>query len=161
MEQRARKPNIACSVCKKPVYRRPGQLKRNFGRAFCSQVCYGLAIRKEHPCVVCKTPILAGANKKTCSRSCANKNRVGVKYKTGARKDKVVYQRGLKLRLLQIRSPLCERCGYEKSEILNVHHKDRNRQHNELENLELLCPNCHAEEHYLEGSWFSGRLAKH
>jgi len=81
-------------------------------------------------------------------------------YKGRAPKDKVQYQRGLKLRLLKLSGTLCERCGYSKYEILNVHHKDRDRKHNELKNLELLCPNCHAEEHYMENSWFSGRIQK-
>ncbi|MBI2551090.1 HNH endonuclease [Candidatus Uhrbacteria bacterium] len=38
-----------------------------------------------------------------------------------------------------------------------MHHKDRNREHNQLENLELICPNCHYEEHFLEGSWLDKR----
>jgi hypothetical protein len=39
-----------------------------------------------------------------------------------------------------------------------VHHRDRNRTHNDEENLELLCPNCHYEEHYLEKSQLDDRL---
>ncbi|MDD3531197.1 MAG: HNH endonuclease [Candidatus Pacebacteria bacterium] len=46
----------------------------------------------------------------------------------------------------------CERCGYDKKEIINVHHKDWNHGNNNLDNLELLCPNCHAEEHYPKGN---------
>lgn len=43
----------------------------------------------------------------------------------------------------------CARCGYDKyPEILEVHHKDCNRENNNLENLELICPNCHQEEHF-------------
>ena len=63
--------------------------------------------------------------------------------------DKVYSIRRLKVRLLALRGGYCERCGYSKVAILQVHHKDRNSQHNELCNLELLCPNCHYEEHYL------------
>ena len=158
MEKYKRNPNIRCTVCKKEIYRRPGQIKQSSRGLFCSQTCYGLALRKEHPCVVCGAPILASANKKTCSRSCANTHRAGIKYNTGARKDKVQYLRGLKLRLLKLRGSTCERCNYNKYEILNVHHKDKNRQHNTMQNLELLCPNCHAEEHYLENNWFSGKI---
>jgi len=45
----------------------------------------------------------------------------------------------------------CERCGYDKyPDILEVHHKDRTRKNGASENLELLCPNCHAEEHHLK-----------
>lgn len=40
------------------------------------------------------------------------------------------------------------RCFYSKyRNILVVHHKDRNRLNNAVENLEILCLNCHAEEH--------------
>ena len=40
----------------------------------------------------------------------------------------------------------CNRCGYD--EFVIVHHKDRDRKNNSLENLEVLCPNCHALEHW-------------
>lgn len=69
--------------------------------------------------------------------------------------DKVKNLRSLKLRLLGVRGEKCERCDYDKREILVVHHKDRNRKNNVLENLELICPNCHGEEHYLENSWLN------
>ena len=148
-----RKPNINCLVCKTPIYRRPVEIQRNGGRVFCSMMCYGVSSRKEIPCKICGSPILAGLNKKTCSRSCANKNRVGIKYGDHRPKDKVVSQRALKIRLLAIKGKACERCGYNKFEILNIHHKDRNRNNNSIDNLELICPNCHFEEHYLEKSW--------
>lgn len=45
----------------------------------------------------------------------------------------------------------CERCGYDKCpDILEVHHVDRSRKNGASVNLELLCPNCHAEEHCLK-----------
>ena len=43
----------------------------------------------------------------------------------------------------------CNRCGYDKNiNILQAHHVDEDRNNNSLENLEILCPNCHAEEHW-------------
>lgn len=39
----------------------------------------------------------------------------------------------------------CNRCGYTKQ--TEIHHKDRNRSNSAKNNLERLCPNCHAEEH--------------
>lgn len=149
-EPQKRNPNTKCSRCGEPIYRRPSQLAASGGRAYCSMRCYGRACRKEHPCVVCGKPILASANKKTCSRSCANKNRTGISYNVGRPKDKVKHHRHRKRRLLKLRGAKCERCGYARKEILQIHHKDRNRRNNALENLVLLCPNCHAEEHYLE-----------
>lgn len=42
----------------------------------------------------------------------------------------------------------CNRCPYDKrKDVLVVHHIDHNRQNNALENLEILCRNCHHEHH--------------
>ncbi|KKT86310.1 MAG: hypothetical protein UX26_C0011G0005 [Parcubacteria group bacterium GW2011_GWC1_45_9] len=152
-ENYRRTPNTSCLICGKSIYKRPAEIGRNHGRVFCSMVCYGIYCRKEIPCAVCGKLILSGANKKTCSRECANKHRAGIKYKINRPKDKVQYIRGLKMRLLEKRGKRCERCGYDKIEILQVHHKNRNKLNDGLENLELICPNCHYEEHFLEKSW--------
>ena len=155
----SRIPNVRCLICGKPVYRRPAELRLSKGRAFCSLICYGIAGRKEKPCISCGTMVRSGLNKKTCSRACANRHRAGIRYKLGRPKlDKVQNQRSIKIRLLLLRGEECERCGYNKREILHVHHKDRDRKNNDFSNLELVCPNCHYEEHYLEKSWLSGNL---
>jgi 5-methylcytosine-specific restriction endonuclease McrA len=60
--------------------------------------------------------------------------------------------------MLKERRGVCERCGFDVYEILQVHHKDRNKKNIRSENLELLCPNCHAKEHFLEKSWLKGYL---
>ncbi len=152
-EKYKRAPNTKCIICGKPIYRRPFEIQENKGRVFCNMACYGISCRKEISCVICGKSILSGLNKKTCSRSCANKNRIGIKYKQNRPKDKVKSYKALKIRLLKQRGRVCERCGYSKYEILQVHHKDRDRVNNNLDNLLLICPNCHFEEHYLEKSW--------
>jgi hypothetical protein len=152
-ERYIRNPNVNCIICTKPIYKRPFEIQRNGKRVYCSVTCYGISCRKETSCVVCGKPIQAHFNKKTCSRGCANTHRAGIKYKINRPNDKVVSNRALKLRLLELRGEKCERCGYNKHEILQVHHKDKNRENNEIDNLELICPNCHYEEHYLEKSW--------
>lgn len=161
MEQYKRNPNTFCIVCNKEIYRKPSQIKRNKSGVFCSMDCYGVSQRKEKPCVVCGKMIMSKFNKKTCSRSCANKYRTGIKYKLGRpSKDKVKSQQILKIRLLKERGKKCERCDYAKYEILQVHHKNRDRNNNELNNLELICPNCHYEEHFLKNSWLKNNLEK-
>lgn len=153
-EQYKRTPNTKCIICDAPIYRRPGQMAINGSNVFCSLRCYGLSCRNERPCVVCGIMMLSSLNKKTCSRSCSNKYRAGVKYKIGRpSKDIVKSQKSLKIRLLKAKGKKCERCAYEKFEILQVHHKNRDRKDNRLENLELICPNCHYEEHLFEKSW--------
>ena len=122
--------------------------------------CYGFSQRKEKPCVVCGKMIMSKFNKRTCDRSCANINRAGVKYKIGSPRDKVKSQQALKIRLLEKKGKKCEKCSYNKYEILQIHHKDRNKNNNELNNLELICPNCHYEEHFLKNSWLRNKIEK-
>lgn len=148
-----RNPNTVCFVCKNPIYRRPGQIKKNEGRVFCSAICYGKFCKREIPCLVCGKLILSGLNKKTCSRICSNKHRTGIKYRIGRPNDKAKTFRVLKLKLIKERGGKCERCTYNKCEVLQIHHKNRNRMDNGLKNLEIVCPNCHYEEHLLEKSW--------
>jgi len=154
-EKYRRNPNTNCSICGKSIYKRPSQIQLNHGKVYCGMTCYGVACRKEKPCIICGKLILAGLNKKTCSRGCANKLRIGIKYRQNKPRDKVNTYKQLKIRLLKLRGNVCERCGYNKLEILQVHHKDKNRDNNALENLELICPNCHFEKHYLEKSWLN------
>ena len=65
------------------------------------------------------------------------------KYKSGGAKE------AIKKNLIAIRGRKCERCRNiewnNKPIPLQLHHKDGNRANNELDNLELLCPNCHAQ----------------
>lgn len=147
VERYKRKPNSACIVCHTQIYRRPCDLKKSNGRAYCSSACFGLSCRNEKPCVVCGKGILSSLHKKTCSRSCANTHRAGLTYKTGRKKDNAHNQKALRVTLLSERGSTCERCSYSNTKILQVHHKDRDRKNNSRGNLELLCPNCHYEEH--------------
>ena len=56
----------------------------------------------------------------------------------------------LKIKLIRdgIKENKCERCGnstwFGFNLPLELHHKDGNHYNNELSNLEILCPNCHA-----------------
>lgn len=46
----------------------------------------------------------------------------------------------------------CNRCGYDKiKSVLEIHHKDRDRSNRKVDNLEILCPTCHQEEHFIAG----------
>jgi hypothetical protein len=49
----------------------------------------------------------------------------------------------------------CEGCGEPRKYLLEVHHKDGNRKNNELNNLEIVCANCHKIRHlkFKNGVW--------
>jgi len=69
----------------------------------------------------------------------------------------VTYRR---LKLQKVEELKCEECGYNKHpEILQVHHIDRDRTNNTIDNLKLLCPTCHEEDHFLnnDGRWNNKR----
>lgn len=151
-EQYTRKSNSSCLICKTLIYRRPAEIEKSNGRVFCSASCYGLHCRKEIPCSNCGKLILSGLNKKTCSRICANQQRTGSRYKVNRLKDKATTLRRLKIKLFNERGEKCERCNYKKREVLQVHHKNKNHTDNRISNLELICPNCHYEEHYLRNT---------
>lgn len=61
-----------------------------------------------------------------------------------------IHSHKLKLKLIKdgIKQDLCESCGNAywlgKKLPLELHHKDGDHYNNELDNLEILCPNCHS-----------------
>lgn len=53
----------------------------------------------------------------------------------------------------------CMRCGWDQdARVLAVHHKHGKRNGNGLDNLEVLCPTCHAKEHYKGGSMWRKQI---
>jgi hypothetical protein len=81
------------------------------------------------------------------------------------KKGALISSHKLKLRLLRdgLKSHRCERCGrnrwLSKPIPIELHHVNGNRFDNRLENLQLLCPNCHAltDNHAGKGSRRSKR----
>ncbi len=55
----------------------------------------------------------------------------------------------------------CAKCNYSNYiEVLEVHHIDRNRQNSKVENLVILCPTCHREDHFkAKDGIFASKLA--
>jgi hypothetical protein len=130
---------------------------------------YG-AIRK---CPTCHEEFSKKGNGKYCSRRCYWKVR-GTAYDPqssyrggGPRKDRSEFRvvnspRIQRLYLLKQVSA-CERCGWgEHKEVLEMHHKNENKKDGRRENLELICPNCHEVEHYLNktGKYDANRYAR-
>ena len=72
--------------------------------------------------------------------------------------EKLLSAYKLKIRLFQfgLKKEVCERCGCTewlgKKIPLELHHKNGNNLDNNIDNLEILCPNCHALEPNYRGS---------
>lgn len=147
-----RNPNCSCFICNKKIYRRPSQI--NMSKVYCSRKCAGIDQRKIKICPVCSKEF-TGTIKKTCSRSCANKQRYGIKYNGKNDNNKYIKGKILKEKLALINNGVCDKCKNDNYNILQVHHKIEkcNGGTDELDNLILLCPNCHMTEHHGYGKW--------
>jgi hypothetical protein len=113
---------------------------------YCTPKCYHKAMAKkgtiEYECQHCLKKFLGAPSQKRkfCSKACINK----ASHKTFKPNFTTVRKAMLTRGLLSS----CVRCGFNTyPKILGVHHKDRNRTNNSLDNLEVLCPNCHSIEH--------------
>lgn len=98
-------------------------------------------------CPVCnkefQTPIGTTEERTTCGYACSNtyfrsgKNNGRFKAGSTAYRNIAFNEYGKK----------CNRCGISDEDVLVVHHKDRDRENNKVDNLEVLCANCHMKEH--------------
>lgn len=150
---------VKCGYCDKEFDKYVKHYKRSerLGHLhYCSRKCSQLAQNKGEmrKCAWCCTEIYVSESRRKrsksgkyfCSRSCSNSHRntlyVGSKhpnYRGAEYREKALSAYGAK----------CTRCGYDKCKAaIEVHHKDHNRDNNNLCNLEVLCRNCHAEEHH-------------
>ena len=87
-----------------------------------------------------------------CGRSCAQSynNR---KYRTG--KNHPNYKggpsnygrNGYRYIALGVLPNVCSVCGYNVVEVLEVHHKDKDKENSDVSNLVILCPTHHKEYH--------------
>ena len=144
---------VQCAICEKEyeieLKRYNQKLKENTA-FYCSDEC-----RKHKGSTLCKCatcgkevwkPNSIVARSKTgnvyCSRSCSNALN-NTLFKSG--KNHYAYKGGsYRENALEFYENKCAVCGYDEDvRILEVHHKDENHSNNDLNNLCILCPNCH------------------
>ena len=118
-EKSAPEPNVKCAYCSKPFYKnKTKQRNSKSGLFFCC---------REH--------------KDIAQRIGGIKEIHLPHYNDGNSHYRKV--------AIRIKGERCERCGYDDhSAAIVVHHKDHNRSNNDISNLEVLCANCHAIEHW-------------
>lgn len=143
-----------CTVCD-AVYTKQKALLNNYGT--CSLQCTNIArgVTLLCSCDHCGNSFFRAKSKITKSKSgklfcCKECKNVAQTYMLEIQPSH--YGQGItryRERGLKHYGATCARCGYSgNSTALVVHHKDRNRLNGSLENLEVLCANCHAIEHH-------------
>jgi len=134
---------LTCGICSKDfevIACRGGNAK------YCSKECRltqrRIGFKQSRNCLYCKAEFITpkGRKKKYCSIQCFHKEKIkGVPPSFAAARSSMK-KGGL--------ISECARCGYnENTCVLGIHHKDRNRENNERDNLEVLCANCHSLAH--------------
>lgn len=144
--------SVICEKCKAEFFKKPSDVKRT-KRNFCSKKCQYEFNDKRIilNCFNCgketiKRQSELRSKNNFCSRSCSvasnNRTRIGenhpnwVNYKSN--------YRVLAFKNFEIKCYVCE---YNIEEVLQVHHIDKNRNNNSLNNLCILCPTHHVEVH--------------
>lgn len=165
------KTKIHCKQCNKEIYVENREITRGFGK-FCNKQCANThralnmpELEKNVTCAHCQKNFHMPESKKALSKSglyfCCRSHKDtaqrlgGIKeimpshYGTARADDTTHYRR-----IAFINKPkVCERCSYDKNiAAIIVHHKDRNRMNDSEDNLEVLCANCHAIEHWGENN---------
>jgi len=132
-----------CAICNKKFSHISSRVNK---AKYCSRKCYHKGQRLNgtviKACRYCLKEFKSSPSQKRiyCSMSCIGKETL----KTFKPKYTTVRKMMIRRNLIKA----CNRCGYNKyTSILGIHHKDRNRDNNSMENLEVLCPNCHSIEH--------------
>ena len=152
-------PLVKCKICSKEFYGKPYFLK--IGQAkYCSQQCMRIGsktgkIVKCHSCGkdAYKTQkALRVSKSKTyfCTKSCQTKwrNSVFVGSKHANWKEGEFAYRSV---LGRNKIPrICVLCRTDDSRVLAVHHIDKDRRNNNVNNLAWLCNNCHFLVHHYE-----------
>ncbi len=140
---------IKCKCCNKPLSYKENKLKK----VFCNSVCaatYNNQDRKIYvPCKNCNTP-LPGHDRVYCNTQCMKDFRL--KQHLNDINNKVPRKLGkntLKRLLTELFGYKCSICNISewnnKKLVLELEHKDGHSDNNELENLCLICPNCHSQ----------------
>jgi len=154
-----------CKICSQEFQTRPSHVKMGWGK-FCSNKCHYLSMKtgKFVECDECKIKIYKNntklgrskSGKYFCGKSCQTKWRnkffSGNKHLNWINGENTYRNLLLRADIKQI----CSRCKKDDTRILAVHHIDRNRKNNTIENLVWLCHNCHYLVHHdtVEGQKF-------
>ena len=143
---------VSCGRCGKEFYGKPSHIAMGYNK-FCSRKCSFESMRngKWFKCEGCakdiyRTPKYINASKSKkyfCGKSCQTKWR-NAEF-SGMRHANWQHGRGSYRNIMKRagQEVICELCKSTDERVIVVHHKNRDRTNNTLENLVWLCRNCH------------------
>jgi len=118
-------------------------------RKFCSHSCSSIYNNKKRAniknCPICEK---STNNKIFCSKNCYEIDRTNKRIKLV--EDGISHNRVVKKYLIEKYGNCCMECGWNKKNPITgnvpieLEHIDGNSENNKLDNLKLLCPNCHS-----------------
>ena len=88
--------------------------------------------------------------RKYCSRKCNKQFNTKTIFQRIESGDSTVSSKMCKVYLIEQRGNKCEECGWSKTNVvtgnvpIELEHVDGNSENNNINNLKLLCPNCHS-----------------
>lgn len=111
---------------------------------------------KTYDCIVCGKTVRKGNTMgKYCSNVCCGKAKF-TKTIERAKKGNVAERNTLRKVITELNGYFCAICGISeynnKPLTLQVDHINGRADNNSLDNLRLLCPNCHAQSPYFSGA---------
>lgn len=105
----------------------------------------GMGNNERPICNKCGRPAAKSADYKGKTywrKLCSHCRRLAGEWAEPSQRDKLAKKLGLD-------TNQCSKCGQVFPFPCDIHHKDRNNRNNDLDNLEVLCPNCHRLFHWL------------
>lgn len=152
--------DVECQVCKSIFKRQKRQLKEHCCSSKCLSVVKGTGSLVN--CAYCSIEFQISNRRKYESKSglffcCREHKDIGQKSikeiqpnHYGKGDGKYNYRQ----KALEIYGCKCQMCGFDNPLAIVVHHIDHNRNNNDIDNLIVLCANCHYIAH--EGNFIKG-----
>ncbi|MGE5438002.1 MAG: hypothetical protein ACM3O3_12355 [Syntrophothermus sp.] len=152
--------NIKCDFCNNIFKRKSSHVnsnKKNNYKNFCSKECFSQysknKLRKGSMIINCKqcnktVKKQLSDYKKSKSGNMFCSHRCSQLYNSKTDRKHPFYKNGkssYRNKALKYLENKCSVCGYDIVKILEVHHKDKNRENNDISNLDILCPTHHNE----------------
>lgn len=134
-----------CKECTKEFFVPPSQVKRGGGK-FCSVSC-GTTYRNKTNNPAWREEVRAKISKNHADVSGEKNPMYGRRGENAPSwidgRNSISGDIWRKIALIN-KPPICELCGKEPTgRNLHIHHKDKNRKNNDLDNLQVVCSHCH------------------